>query len=73
MSRSVYSPGVAIEVLEEPLRRPDQRIPDPLHEAGMAQSDRGGRDPADDDDDHRDGEDPKPSPRCYRRGRRRCG
>jgi hypothetical protein len=52
--------GFGVEVLEQPLQGPDQRVTDALDDAGMSQGEWGGRDPAGDDDDHRGGKNPKP-------------
>ena len=62
MSFSVYSPGVAVHVLEQPLRRADQREPDPLHHARVTQRERRRRDPADDAHHHRRREDREADP-----------
>ena len=53
MSRSVYCAGRRIDVFEQPLNRPDQREPDTLHDTRVSQRERRGRNPADNEHDHR--------------------
>ena len=49
-------------MLEQALCRSDQGEADFLNNTGVPVSKWGGRDPADDDDDHRGGEDPESGP-----------
>ena len=51
-----------VDVLEQALERPDDGLAGALHEAGVADRERGGRHPGDDDDGHRHGEQPEPVP-----------
>ena len=62
MSFSLYWPGLGVEVFEQVLQRPDDRLAGALHDARVADREGGGGDPADDDDHHRRGEQPKPDP-----------
>ena len=62
MSFSVYSPGLASTCSNSRCARADQREADPLHHPRVAEGERGRRDPADDDHDHRRREDPEADP-----------
>ena len=49
-------------MFEQPLNRPDQREPDTLHDTRVSQRERRGRNPADNEHDHREREDGKADP-----------
>jgi hypothetical protein len=49
-----------IHPLQQTLQGPDQGVPDPLHDAGMPDGDRGGRHPADRRDHHGHTKDAEP-------------
>jgi len=55
-------PGLGVDALKQVLHRTDDRLADPLHDAGVADREWGRGHPSGDDDDHRCGEQPEPDP-----------
>jgi len=54
--------GFGVDVLEQVLQRSDDRLPDALHDPGVADRERRRGNPPSNDDNHRRDEQPEPQP-----------